>query len=186
MARRKNGNALTNNRIDSAGSHVTKRLRGLSSVAAFATVPPRLPPFSSMNSMPAAHNTVRIFELAPFHLTGRRYSLGRRSHGVVRVPIPANRGWAVACIHSSRAGFEERGLAKRSPAFRFHVRLDASSFFNVFDVLIIIRHRSYCFFSAALAILSRAAFVVTVGFDALAGSAERIASTRGHGRRCFA
>jgi len=38
---------------------------------------------------------------------------------------------------------------------------------------------SYRFFPVALAVLSRIAFAATVGFDALAGSAERAAAANG-------
>jgi hypothetical protein len=56
------------------------------------------------------------------------------------------------------------------PASRFHVRLDAASFFNVFDERT--RRRTYRFFSVALAVLRRAALVATVGFNPLAGFAD--------------
>ncbi len=131
MARRKDGNALTNNLIDSAGSHVTKRLPGLSCVAAFATVPPGPPPFSSMNSMPATSNTVRIFALAPFHLTGRRYSPGRRSHGSARAQLLAKRASHVPQAARSCLTLMSDSARMPSPSCSRQIILSVSERFRV-------------------------------------------------------
>jgi hypothetical protein len=82
------------------------------------------------------------------------------------------------CIGSLRSGDTQSSRWVRArtmqgrPAFRFHVRLDAASYLNVFNVNGRTRRRTYGFFSVALAVLRRVAFVATVGFDALAGSAD--------------
>jgi hypothetical protein len=60
--------------------------------------------------------------------------------------------------------------------FRFRIRLDAASFFNVFAGAF--GGRSYRFFSAALGVLRRAVWAAGVGLDALVGSADFAASRR--------